>query len=333
LALIASLVAVVGISALLAVQSDFHALHAITSPAPPLLDRAEPVREPRLPENPVFRYSVVPGGVFTADEVETAMAQDGIVAAHYSGLNPLALRVEKVTEDRAVYMSYRIGDDVLWTKRKVHLKHGETMLTDGTNLIRARCGNRIALAPMEPTAEDEPGEMEFDALIDDSDLVQSRVPQRGEAIGILGGMPIPRLLGDSPVGFAGNNPTGAGPTGIPAFGFGPEQTEPEVPGDDLSEIVLFPLVDGEPPLHGFPSPVGPFTSTPDAPVGPDNVGPNNPVVTIFPEDPETPTDPDDPMPPAFDNPVMPVPEPATLLLVGGGLTALLARRRRRQAAR
>ena len=183
--------------------------------------------------------------------------------------------------------------------------------------------------PMEPTADDEPGEMEFDALTDDSDVVQSRVPQGSEAIGDPGGMHIPRLLDDSPVGFAGINPTGAGPSGIPVFGYDPDQTEPEAPGDDLSEIVLFPPVDGEPPFHGFPLPVGTFTSKPDAPVGPDDVRPDDPVVTVFPEGPDTPAD---PMPPTFEDPAMPVPEPATLLLVGGGLGALLARRRRRQAA-
>ena len=64
-------------------------------------------------------------------------------------------------------MSYRIGDEIFWTKQKVRLQQGETILTDGVHHIRARCGNCIAFAPMEPTADDEPDEMEFDALADD----------------------------------------------------------------------------------------------------------------------------------------------------------------------
>ena len=49
------------------------------------------------------------------------MGRDEIVAAHYSAINLRELRVETVREDRAVYMSYRIGDEVFWTKQKVRL--------------------------------------------------------------------------------------------------------------------------------------------------------------------------------------------------------------------
>ena len=122
------------------VDADLRAADAIEPPAPPPIEMTEPAREPRLPERPVFRHSMISGGAYTADEVEAAISRDSIVAAHYSAVDARALRVETLPEDRAVYMSYRSADDVFWTKQKVRLEQGETILTDGVSHIRARCG-------------------------------------------------------------------------------------------------------------------------------------------------------------------------------------------------
>ena len=322
-----SLVSGIAISALSAVSSDFRALDAIQRPASPQLETAEPAGEPRLPARAVFRHSVVEGGVFSADDVEAAIGRDGVVAAHYAALDPSKLRVETVSEDRAVYMSYRIGDDVLWTKHKVRLKRGETILTDGVNQIRTRCGNCIALAAMEPTADDEPGEMEFDALTDDSDVLQSRIPPGGDSLAPFVEAPLP---------WASTGPSGASRVsrrGIEwnsGFGFVADPSDPGASAEDLSEIILFPAVEVELPTQGFPLPGAPLPqtgpqhegnpATPDHPAIPGNPG-------VFPGQPEN----ELPNFPQLDTTIVPVPvpEPATLLLVAGGLSTLIARRRRR----
>jgi hypothetical protein len=320
------LVLLVELSALSDVVADLRAADAIEPPSPPPIEMAEPAREPRLPERPVFRHSVISGGAYTADEVEAAMSRDSIVAAHYSAVNARALRVETLPEDRAVYMSYRIGDDIFWTKHKVRLKQGETILTDGVSHIRARCGNCIAFAPMEPTADDEPGEMEFDALIDDSDVLQSRMPLGSELLSQpLAGIPLLWLLGSSSDPFAVGNAMGGGSIGIPLYGYIADRAELEL-ADATPQLPFFPSLDEEPPYDAFPGAVGPFTNR-----GPDDTydpgDPGKPGEPSVPEGPGDPGHPHYPIFPPLEEPVV-APEPATILLVGGGVAAWLARRRR-----
>jgi hypothetical protein len=86
-------------------------------------------------ERLVYKYSVIPGGAFNSDELQRALA-DPVVAAHYKKVDPANIRVETVPADRYVHVSYRKGDAILWSKKKVLLRKGEKILTDGTTQIR-----------------------------------------------------------------------------------------------------------------------------------------------------------------------------------------------------
>ena len=119
-------------------------------------------------DRPVYRHSVVAGGVYTPDELRDVLVQDAIAATHYQGLNQSAIRTETVKRDRFAYVSYRKNDQIFWTRNKVKLSEGETVLTDGNKEIRARCGNCISETPQLPVAEIEPASVEFDQLVDDS---------------------------------------------------------------------------------------------------------------------------------------------------------------------
>jgi hypothetical protein len=44
--------------------------------------------------NPVYRYSIVPGGVHSQEDVSKAIADDAVVAKHYQHVEPTRLRVE-----------------------------------------------------------------------------------------------------------------------------------------------------------------------------------------------------------------------------------------------
>lgn len=54
------------------------------------------------------------------------------------------------------------ANSIYWTRHPIRLAKGETLLTDGGHLARARCGNRISDSPNEPTNAIEPEESELD---------------------------------------------------------------------------------------------------------------------------------------------------------------------------
>ncbi|NOT28153.1 MAG: hypothetical protein HOP16_18890, partial [Acidobacteria bacterium] len=124
------------------------------------------LKEPGSTSRAVFKHSVIPGGVFTPEELQSALAQDAVAAAHYRNLNTSAVRTETVKQDRLAYVSYRKDDQIYWTRNKVRLKQGETILTDGASEVRARCGNCISETPGFPVAEVEPEAAELDRLVD-----------------------------------------------------------------------------------------------------------------------------------------------------------------------
>jgi hypothetical protein len=101
-------------------------------------------------------YSVILGGALSADELKNALANDPVVAGHYAGFDATKARVVQIDHGRAVYVSYRLGNRVYWTSKRLTLLKGETVLTDGEHEARTRCGNRISDTPQAPVSPKEP---------------------------------------------------------------------------------------------------------------------------------------------------------------------------------
>jgi hypothetical protein len=114
----------------------------------------------------IYPYSVVPGGVLDAREVADTIAHDPVARAHYAGIHAELLWAERVKEPILAYVSYRKDDAIHWTAQPVRITKGEIILTDGTNRIRGRCGNRIVVKRPTPipgfTPEAPPPEIVFD---------------------------------------------------------------------------------------------------------------------------------------------------------------------------
>jgi hypothetical protein len=109
-----------------------------------------------------YPYSIVPGGVHSIEDVKKAVASDSVVAEHYQSLSIGALRMQRVVQLRPMHLSYRVGNDVYWTKRTVALHPGEWFLTDGRELLRVRCGNRMSERAQLPVSDREPPVEAFD---------------------------------------------------------------------------------------------------------------------------------------------------------------------------
>lgn len=124
------------------------------------LTQQESLRQ--MENHPVYPYSVVPGGVRDARELKWVTEHDPVVAQHYAGFDYGRAHVVKVVLAREVYVSYRIGSKLYWTRHPIHLKKGETLLTDGSMTARTRCGNRVEETPQQATSNFEPPAAAFD---------------------------------------------------------------------------------------------------------------------------------------------------------------------------
>jgi hypothetical protein len=134
---------------------------------PSVYPRAFDVQQANVPGDKrlVYPYSVVPGGVASVQEVRGAALKDKVVDAHYNGVDISALQREVAGVSQAIYISYRKGNSVYWTKHRVRLAKGELLLSDGKNRIRMRCGNRVAQIPQDPTSDNEPSEVALDTPV------------------------------------------------------------------------------------------------------------------------------------------------------------------------
>lgn len=120
--------------------------------ASPAYDRDLPSKEAR----PVYPYSVVPGGVHDPKELERVFERDPVVASHYRNFDFRRARVVQLTQDKTVYVSYRIAGRVYWTTKKVLLRRGEKVITDGKMTLRTRCGNQVSETARQEVSPHEP---------------------------------------------------------------------------------------------------------------------------------------------------------------------------------
>jgi hypothetical protein len=160
-----------GIS-VLALQYFSPSLFRAKQSAPPNFEQAELSRQRVVnlnqmlsaaePTRPVYPYSVVPGGVEDAKELKWVAEHDPVVAAHYAGFDYDHARVVRLVLARTVYVSYRIGNHVYWTRKRLTLHKGEKVITDGRITARARCANRVEEMPQQAAAPAEPPPQKFD---------------------------------------------------------------------------------------------------------------------------------------------------------------------------
>jgi hypothetical protein len=110
----------------------------------------------------VYPYSVVNGGVHSVQELRSAIWRDPVVARHYSNFKLDRARVIDAKADRDFHVSYRISDEIFWTKKRLKVAKDEKLITDGTNFTRTRCANVLSEVIPGKTSPDEPTPQVFD---------------------------------------------------------------------------------------------------------------------------------------------------------------------------
>lgn len=111
----------------------------------------------------VYRFSVIPGGAYDGVEAAAAVARDPVVAIHYQGFDVRRANPVRTRRDLAMYVSYRRSNSVYWTSVRVPIPAGEQLLSDGKEVARARCGNRLSDQPRMPTGYPEPTPSELES--------------------------------------------------------------------------------------------------------------------------------------------------------------------------
>lgn len=118
-----------------------------------------------------YLYSVIPGGIANAEELQQAMDRDPVVAREFEGFDFQRAHLVQVSQKQSMHVAYRKGDKVYWTRKKLPLQAGETLITDGKIVARTRCGNRIARIPLGPPALVDPVEADFNQPLFSNDMV------------------------------------------------------------------------------------------------------------------------------------------------------------------
>jgi hypothetical protein len=108
------------------------------------------------PNRVIYPYSVIPGGAHTLTELQAAEVDDSVVREHYAGFDHTKFRIIRLGEEKRSYVSYRLGNEVFWTKNKLRLPAGEELMTDGAHYARTRCGNRLSDVPHGQTSPRQP---------------------------------------------------------------------------------------------------------------------------------------------------------------------------------
>jgi hypothetical protein len=143
---------------------------------------------------PVFPYSIVPGGVRNAQELQKAASADPVVARHYSDFRIAKSRTIQLNRPLSMYVSYRRNNQVFWTKRPMLIPAGEALISDGDNLARVRCGNRLSPIAAKPVAETDPAEEELSEPSFVPPLLAELFPGEGNEMfagGPVGAAPVP----------------------------------------------------------------------------------------------------------------------------------------------
>ena len=249
-----------------------------------LLEGATDAANAAADARPVYPYSIISGGAHSVAELKAAIDADPVVRTHFASFDLSRTRVETLDTPRVAHVSYRVGNNVYWTRKTVILSTGEKVLTDGQHVARTRCGNQVADVP-GIVGPDEPAPDLLDTALARGPLTGLSTPLAApgatsgvgplSSVGSSGSGPAPGPSGS----FPGGGVVGPGAMGAPG-GAGPSATPTTNPSLQPSE--------GDNPTTGGHEDPAPTASS--DPGGTNRGGPGGPGGPGLPSNPLAPPD-------------------------------------------
>jgi hypothetical protein len=142
----------------------------------------------------IYPYSVIPGGVPGREGLAASIRNDKAIGAHYADFQVNQARIVKAKETKFVHVSYRIQNQIFWTAKTIKVPRGEALISDGRNMARTRCGNRVSSEPQQPISNEEPAIESFDIQLEGLDIPELLTLEFGLQV-----QPIPPLESPIPV--------------------------------------------------------------------------------------------------------------------------------------
>ena len=117
---------------------------------------APPPSAPAIPKHRPHGQPIVEGGIQTAQGLWRAI-HDPAIAESFVGFDFATARLVPIDHSVLAFVSYRLdGRGVFWTVSPVLIQRGELVWVDESgNMLRVRCGNRVAFAPGQRVAPSE----------------------------------------------------------------------------------------------------------------------------------------------------------------------------------
>jgi hypothetical protein len=106
-----------------------------------------------------LNLALIPGGITSVEEFLQRVAEDPTLNSFFGSCDVEAT-IQPLPDDILVFIAFRRGQEIKWTRRPLLVHKGEYVLTFCGKTVLARCGNLISWTPMQPSEDVPPSLLE-----------------------------------------------------------------------------------------------------------------------------------------------------------------------------
>jgi hypothetical protein len=106
-----------------------------------------------------LNLALIPGGITSVEEFRQRVAEDSTLNSFFGSCD-VGATFQPLPDDILVFIAFRRGQEIKWTRRPLLVHKGEYVLTFCGKTVLARCGNLISWTPMQPSEDMPPSLLE-----------------------------------------------------------------------------------------------------------------------------------------------------------------------------